>query len=139
MAAAATSLSLSELRAAAADALAWSADGDPYVFVNVVDSLEPPALILDWDDPWLAPGVGGVASMGPCLYTARLRIVCVAGRLEPGPGIEVLEGLVAFVLDRLKADPYPWPLDRVVAPGQYDLAGVTYLAAAAIYAIPTSV
>jgi hypothetical protein len=77
--------------------------------------------------------------MGPCLWTARLQVSCIAGRLEPGPGIAVLEDLVAYVVGRLKADPYTWPLDGVSAPLQRDLAGVTYLAANVVYAVPTTV
>ena len=48
--------------------------------------------MLGWDDPWLQAGIAnGIATMGPCLYTARLQVTCVAGRLEPGAGVDVLE------------------------------------------------
>lgn len=133
-----TLIALADLRPAAAEILAPAADGDPYVLVDVVDSFTPPALMLGWDDPWLQPGLG-LATMGPCLWTARLEIVCIAGRLEPGPGVDVLEALVAFVIGRLQADVYRWPLERVSAPLQRDVAGVSYLAANVVYAVPTAI
>jgi len=130
---------LAGLRPAAAVLLAPEADTDPYVLTDVVDSLTPPALMLGWDDPWLQAGIAnGIATMGPCLYTARLQVTCVAGRLEPGAGVDVLEGLVSFVLARMREDPNPWPLDRVSAPLQRDLSAVTYLVADVIYAVPTA-
>lgn len=137
MAATAT-LALDEIRAAAADVLAAAGPGDPYVFADAVESLEPPALVLDWDDPWIMPGLGGAASMGPCLYTVRLRVLLVAARLEPAPGLQVIDELAMYVLGRMRADSYPWPLERATAPGQLDLAGVTYWAAGIVYAVPTS-
>jgi len=133
----ATLIALDGLRPAAAAVLAPAEDTDPYV-LDYVDSLTPPALLVGWDDPWLEPGLG-LTTMGPCLYTARLQIKCVAGRLEPGAGADVLDGLVAFVLGRLRDDAYRWPLDRVSAPFQQDLAGVTYLAADVVYAVPTAI
>lgn len=134
-----TLIELEDLRDVAAMALAPATDEDPVVLVDIVDSLTPPALMLRWADPWLEPGSGtGVATMGPCLWTARLQVVCVAGRLEPGPGIRVLEGLVALVVDRLEADAYTWPLDNIGAPTQYDLSAVSYLAAFVNYAVPTT-
>jgi hypothetical protein len=138
MSATAALIGLEELRPAAAAVLAPVEDTDPYVFTDRVDSLEPPALVIEWDDPWLEAGVG-LTTMGPCLYTARLQITCVAGRLDPGSGIDVLDQLVAYVLRRMRSDPYRWPLDRVSAPLQRDLAGVTYLAADVVYAVPVSV
>jgi hypothetical protein len=131
-------IGLTGLRPAAAAVLAPVDDTDPYVFTDVVDSLTPPALMLGWDDPWLEAGVG-VATMGPCLYTARLQITAVAGRLEPGPGIDELDRLVSLVLDRMRSDAYRWPLERVSAPLQRDLSGVTYLVADVVYAVPTAI
>jgi hypothetical protein len=128
-----------ELRNMAAAALAPAGDSDPYVFADIVDALEPPALVVDQGDPWLEPGSNGLPTVGPCLYTARLTVLCIAGRLEPGPGIDVLERLETYVLDRLRADSYEWPLEEVSARSQHDLSGVTYLAATITYAVPVSV
>lgn len=133
-----TLMALGEVRDAAAVALAPQSDADPVVLLEV-DSLYPPALVLDWADPWLQLGAGGVPAMGRCLWTARLQIIAVAGRLEPGPGVATLEQLVAYVVARLEADPYTWPLDSVSAPRQFDLAAVTYLGAAVTYLVPVTV
>lgn len=141
MAATATKLlALGDIRDAAALALASGSDDDPVVLVDRVDSLTPPALLLDWADPWLEPGTGsGTPTMGPCLWTAALVVICVGGRIEPGPGVRICEQLVAYTVDRLQADQsYSWPIDTVAAPRQHDISGVTYLAAFVQYAVPTA-
>lgn len=127
-----------ELRAQAALVLAPLTDQDPYVFADVVDSLEPPALVVDQGDPWLVVGQPGRPTLGPCLYTAQLIVVCIAGRLEPGPGVDTLEQLETYALDRFRDDDYSWPLEQVSGRHQYDLSGVTYLAATITYAVPTT-
>jgi hypothetical protein len=132
-------LSITELRDAAAAALAPVSADDPPVLVDVVDSLTPPALMLLWGDPWLTPGINQRATMGPCVWSARLHVLCVAGRLEPGPGIRVIEGLVSLTVERMEADTYTWPLESVTAPRVFDLAGVAYLGARVGYLIPASV
>lgn len=131
-------LELAALRPAVAAVLAPSSDTDPYVHEDVVDAVTPPALMLAWDDPWLEAGPG-LPTMGPCLYTARLRVVCIAARLDPGTGVDELERLVAFVLDRMRADPRTWTLDTVTAPEQRDQSGISSLVANVIYAVPTTV
>ena len=88
----ATLYDLAELRARAADALAPLADDDPAVHADVLDAVDPPALMLTWDEPWLAVGPAtGLPTMGPAAWAARLAVLCVAGRFEPGPGIAALE------------------------------------------------
>ena len=134
----ATLTRLDAIRPAVAAILAATQDTDPYVHEDVVDSVTPPALMLAWDDPWLEAGIG-VPTMGPCLYTARLRIVCVAPRLDPGTGVDELERLVAYVLGRMRADAYTWPLDSVTAPEQVDQSGISSLIANVVYAVPTTV
>jgi hypothetical protein len=131
-------LALGDVRDTAAAALAPVADTDPDVFADVVEAVVPPALLIEWDDPWLEAGAG-LPTMGPCLYTARLRVVLVAGRLEPGPGYDMLDELVIYVLSRMRSDSTQWTLDQVTAPLQRDLAGVTYLAANVNYTVPTHV
>lgn len=134
-----TLVALNMIRPAAAAVLAAVTDTDPNVLEDVVDSVTPPALMLAWDDPWLVAGAG-VPTMGPCLYTARLRIVCVAARLDPGSGVDELERLVAYVLERMRADDaYSWPLDSVSAPRQTDQSGVSSLVAEVVYAVPTTI
>jgi hypothetical protein len=135
-----TTLALGEIRPAAAAALAPAGPDDPPVHVDVVDSVTPPALMLLWEDPWLAPGSSAGAVMGPCVWTARLLVLCVAGRLEPGPGITTLEQLVAYVVGRLRDDPtYTWPPATALAPRIFDIGGIPYLGARVTYTIPASI
>ena len=135
-----TALPLGEIRTNAAAALAPAEPNDPTVLVDVVDALEPPALMLLWEDPWLVPGGSAGAVMGPCLWAARLLVLCVAGRVEPGPGITTLEQLVAFVVDRLRSDPtYTWPPATALAPRVFDIGGVPYLGARVTYTVPASI
>jgi hypothetical protein len=132
-------LALTELRDAVAQALAPASDQDPWVFADVVDSLTPPALVVEQGSPFLTPGIVGGPMLAQCQYTARLVVVCIAGRLEPGPGIDTLEQLETYVLERLRADAHPWAFEEISQRGQYDLAGITYLAATVSYTITTTV
>jgi hypothetical protein len=140
MAATTGTLDLTEIRATAAAALEPDSPNDPTVHVEVVDSLEPPALMLLWEDPWLVPGGSAGPVMGPCVWTARLLVLCVAGRLEPGPGVETLERLVSHVVTRLRDDPaYTWPPATALAPRIFDIGGVPYLGARVTYTVPASI
>ena len=131
-------LALADVRDAAGLVLAPDDDTDPTVLVDVVDSLTPPALMLVWDDPWIEPGVISAPTMGPCIITARLTVLCVAARLEPGAGVRTLETLIAYVLDRMKVDPHTWRLNAVTAPRVYNIGNVDYLGARIVYLVPTS-
>jgi hypothetical protein len=103
------------------------------VLADIVDSLDPPALMLEWNDPWLTMRTvaGGLG-----LYEALLNVVCFAGRIEPGPGIEVLEGLIDYTLGRLQADANSWPLSSSQAPRRFDIAGVPLLGARLGFRVP---
>lgn len=126
-----TALRLDAVRGQAAAALAPAAPGDPEVIVNVVDAVHPPALMLLWDDPWLTPKTA-------CLYDARLEVLCIAGRVEPGPGVEQLEALVSYAIERLQADAYSWPAATLTAPRVFRIGGVPYLGARVIYRVPVT-
>jgi hypothetical protein len=128
---------LADIRDMAGVALAPETDTDPVVLVDVVDSLEPPAIMLIWDDPWLEVGVGA-PTMGPCVLNARLAVMCIAGRLEPGAGVRTLETLVAYAVGRMKADTYTWRLNAVGAPRIYTIGNVDYLGSRITYLVPTS-
>ncbi len=52
----------------------------------------------------------------------------MAGRLSPGDGIAVLEGLVQYVRDRLRTDPVPWQLETISGPRVFIMAKTNYLA-----------
>ena len=99
--------------------LAPVADDDPDVLVSLVDSIEPPALMLGWGEPWLEP-------LTHCNRTAQMVITCVAGRLVPGDGIAQLESLIDYTLDRLTSE---FGLVDVSGPRVFTIANVNYLAA----------
>lgn len=115
-------MNLLDARAKLAAALAPLDDADPAVLTDLVDSIEPPALMLGWGEPWLT-------SDTVCLRTGRLVVTAVAGRLVPGAGVETLEQLVKYVDGRLTSDGGAWPLDSVSGPRVFTIGNVNYLAA----------
>jgi hypothetical protein len=131
-----TVLLLTQVRAAAAAALAPATDADPEVHVDVVDSVTPPALLLVWDDPWIVPAT--VAGMNGH-YDAQFVVLCVAARLEPGPGVETLERLVDYTIDRLHGDANSWPQASAQAPRVFEIGGVPYLGARLVYRVPVQI
>jgi hypothetical protein len=128
-------LALTEVRARAATALAPALPDDPAVLEDLVDSVQPPALMLIWNDPWVTlrtvTGSGGV-------YEASLTVLCLAGRVEPGPGIETLEQLITHTLGRLQADAYSWPLQASQAPRVFDIGNIPLLGARLTFRVPVS-
>jgi len=135
-----TLLDVAEIRDVAAGVLAPELETDPPVLVDAVDSLTPPAIMLLWGDPWLTPGATPAGRvMGPCVWSARLHVLCLAGRVEPGPGIRTLEQLVGLVVGRLAGDTYTWPLETVSAPRVFEISGIAYLGARVGYLIPAAV
>ena len=126
-------LELVDVRMRAAAALAPADDGDPEVFADLVDAVEPPAILLAWADPWLVP-----STFGPALLDASLDVLCVAARLEPGAGVAVLEELVTYTIARLRADVHSWPAVTSEAPQRLPIGGVTYLAARLNYRVPVT-
>lgn len=122
-------MNLLDARAKLAAVLAPVDDTDPSVLVDLVDALEPPALMLGWGEPWLSPQTA-------CLRTGRIVVTCVAGRLVPGAGIESLEMLVEHTLDRLGRDGSPWPLDNVSGPRAFTIGKIVYLAARVTLRVP---
>jgi hypothetical protein len=129
-------LPLTEVRARAAAALAPATDQDPDVHVDVVDAVTPPCLLLVWDDPWLVPAT--VAGMNGH-YDAQFVVLCIAARLEPGPGVETLEQLVGYTIGRLAADTATWPQATSQAPRVFEIGGVPYLGARLIYRVPVEI
>lgn len=115
-------MNLSDARTKLAAVLAPVADTDPDVLVSLVDAIEPPALMIGWAEPWLEPDTS-------CILRGRLAITAVAARLSPGEGVAKLEDLVAYVLNRLRADTAAWPLVEVDTPRVFLIAKTNYLAA----------
>lgn len=125
-------LTITNAREMAAQALQPTDPSDPLVVLdNVVDTLDPPALMLVWDDPWLEP-------QGTCRWWARLGVLCVADRIEPAPGVADLEQLVSYAVRRLAADGYGWGNPNVTAPRRWTIARVDYLAALVTYRLPVT-
>jgi len=122
-------MNLLDARAKLEAALAPVDDDDPMVLVDLVDSIEPPALMLGWGEPWLTPDTA-------CIRTGRLVVTCVAGRLVPGSGIETLEQLVDYTLARLATDGGAWPLDAVSGPRVFVVGNINYLAARVTLRVP---
>jgi len=129
-------LLLGDVRAALGAALAPESDEDPDVLPDLVDAISPPVLMLEWNDPWIVPRtVAGLAGY----YDALPTVLCLASRLEPGPGVETLESLVAYALARLDADAKRWPVESSTAPRRFQMGGVNYLGARLFLRVPVSI
>jgi hypothetical protein len=122
-------MNLLDARTKLAAALAPLDDDDPTVLVDLVDALEPPALMIGWGEPWLQPQTA-------CFRTGRLVITAVASRLVPGAGVATLEELVEYTLTQLAADGGAWPLDNVGGPRVFTIANINYLAARITLRVP---
>lgn len=124
-------LSLSALRERAAQVLAPASDEDPQVLAAPVDAVDPPALVLSWGDPW-------VEFETPCFWYAQLAVICFAGRVDPESGTETLEQLVAYTINRFRADAYTWPQQSAQAPRLLEINGLSLLAARVIVRAPVT-
>jgi|KBSMisStaDraftv2_1062788.scaffolds.fasta_scaffold292580_3 hypothetical protein len=131
-------LGLTDLRERAAAILQPAAPADPgvlselVVFGDVPDAIDPPVLLILWrQDPWLEP-------FGRCTYWAQLTVMAVASRLDPAPGIEALEQLVAYVLGRFQHDAYSWGGPTITAPRNTPIGNLNYLAAEITYRVAVS-
>jgi len=131
---------LTEVRARAAAALAPQSDTDPEVIFDVVDAVTPPAILLEWADPWLnEKTVGGKNIGGFGYWDAWLVVLCVASRIEPGPGMTKLEELVTYVLQRFLADGNEWPAETFYAPRVFNIGGIYYLGARLVFRVPVTI
>ena len=125
---------VTDARLRALEALQPAADGDPNV-QSTADAVSPPTLVVYWAEPWLEPATStGLRRM--CSYSARLSILAVAGRLEPGEGVAELEQLVGYVAARL--DGPDWTMISIGTPLRWRawLDQTEYLAAEIRYRTP---
>lgn len=120
-----------DARAKLAAALAPLDPADPTVLVDLVDSLEPPALMLGWADPAIDPEGRFSAN---CVSTGTLLITAVAGRLEPGAGVAKIEQLWDYTNRRLSAG--GWARARWTAPRWFVIGNVNYLASRGTIVLP---
>ena len=75
-------LPLAEVRARVAEALAPASDSDPEVLPDLVDAVTPPALMLIWDDPWLAP-----TTIGRGFWDAQIPCYALPAEVSRGQGL----------------------------------------------------
>ena len=128
-------LALEDVRPMVAQILAPTATDDLEVHIDYPDSVEPPALVIVWADPWLEQPV----AMGPCELIANMDVLCVGSRIEPGPGIDQVERLVVYTIDRMRSDVHRWPLRTSQQPREWIIGGPHYLAARLGYRVPVNV
>lgn len=76
--------------------------------------------MLVWAEPWLTPATA-------CTSYARLDVICVAARLEPEANYPTLEALAAAANTALETAGFR--AAQTSAPGPFEIAQVTYLAA----------
>ena len=121
-----------QLRERAAAVLAPQVDGDPPVLAAPLDAVEPPAIMLTWDEPWLE-------YRSPCFWDARLAVMVFAGRVEPDAGFATLESLIGLVIRRLAADAsYTWPHQVTRPPTALEVGGISLLLAHVVYRCPVT-
>lgn len=127
-------LALGQVRDRVGVILAPVVETDPPVYPELVDAIVPPALILEWADPWLAQQM--IAGKLAPMY-AMLNVFCLAPRVEPS--YAALEVIVARVLALFQADPYPWNLTGAQSPRRFDIAAVPTLGSRLTFQIPVYV
>jgi hypothetical protein len=112
-------MNLIDARPKLAALLAPIDDSDPDVLMSLSDSIEPPALMLGWGEPWLDPDTA-------CFKVGHMLVTAVASRLMPGDGVAKLEELVDYTLTRI--DPVEWALESVSGPRVFVIGKTSYLA-----------
>jgi len=117
-------MNLTDARSKLAALLAPVDNGDPAVLDSLVDAITPPALMLNWNDPWLDSD----GTVGRCEYVGHLAVTAVAGRLMPGDGIAKLEELVEYVTARVETEKATWVIEQVTGPRVFLMARTNYLA-----------
>ena len=73
------------------------------------------------------------------MYESHLNVLCFAGRLEPGAGVEELERLVAHVVYRLAGDVRTWPVQSLTSPRRFDFSGIPYLGTRVMLQVPVTI
>lgn len=97
-----------------------------------MDSVEPPCIVLSWDDPWLT-------FQTPCWWYAQLAVSLFAPRTEPESGVATLEDLAGYAMTRIGADPYSFVPESSLAPRFVEYAGLPMLAARLSYRAPVRI
>lgn len=108
-------------RTTLATALAAGLPTDVGVIDHLPDSITPPVVMVAWSDPWLTPST-------LCEWEAKLELLVVAQRIEPGGHLTKLEEIVSACVPIVKGLPF-YAIDDVTSPYPLEIAGVQYLAA----------
>lgn len=108
-------------RTTLATALANGLGSEVGVIDHLPDSVAPPVVMVAWADPWLVPST-------LCEWEAKIELLVVAQRLEPGGHLSTLESIVSDCIPLIKGLPF-YLVNDVTAPYPIDIAGVQYLAA----------
>jgi len=116
-----------EVRDKLAALLAPMLDTDPNVLSSLVDTIEPPALMLGWGEPWMEPDTA-------CFRRGRVIVTCVAARLAPGEGLATLETLVDYTTTRVAGDP-SFNFEMTTGPRVFLVGKVNYLACRMLYGV----
>jgi hypothetical protein len=113
----ATLTDLREYVAALLDGVVEDAETHP----GPVDSVTPPAYMVVWP----GPGVEWLTPVTVCNWNVRAEVVCVGARIDPQPGYEQLEQLVAAAV--VAFDAAAIPVTSVTPPVPQEIGGVQYL------------
>jgi len=112
-----------DVRAKLAAVLAPVNDSEPVVYRDLVDAIDVPCFMILWDTPEFE-------SVQACTGFARPLVIMVAGRIEPGDALGVLEKQFAQLMTRTRADSEAWGIvdGNPGSPRVLEVAGVSYLA-----------
>lgn len=122
---------LTEVRDALAIALAPVANDDPIVYTDLVDAIDVPCLMILWDEP-------PFEDFTVCNVIAKPVVIAVAGRIEPGETLGVLEGLWSDIITRLRANGKQWGTPGFGSPRVMDIGGISYLASRVVLRVSAS-
>jgi hypothetical protein len=111
---------LNDVRTTLATVLAPT-DNEYQLYKDLVDAIDVPCVMLLWDEPWFE-------STGVCTGIVHPVVMPVAGRVEPGETLNVLEAMVADVIARLRDDSNGWGIVRISGPRVFDIAALGYIA-----------
>lgn len=115
---------LSTVRTDCATIIGTALPNDVGVIDFLPDSIAPPVVLIAWSDPWLKPST-------ICAYEARMEVLCVAQRIEPGGRLETLEDIVSAILPAMRGSGFT--LQEVTSMYPLNIGGNDYLAASLTY------
>jgi hypothetical protein len=103
-------------------------DTDPNVLSSLVDTIEPPALMLGWGEPWEEPDTS-------CFRRGRVIVTCVGSRLVPGEGLAMVETLVDYTHNHVEHVDPTFLFELTTGPRVFQMGNTKYLAARMLYGV----